>query len=118
MILADTSLWVQFFRRGVPEFSIALEEGRILIHPIVLGELAMGNLANRKQTLAALRNLPCTKVGTAEECLQFLETHSLYGRGIGWNDLQLLAAARLSNLPLWSFDTRLNAAASELGIGY
>jgi len=118
MILADTSVWVQFFRRGMPAFSAALEEGSVMIHPIILGELATGNLANRKQTLAALRNLPGTKVGTVEECLEFLETHSLYGRGIGWNDVQLLASARLSNLPLWSLDARLNAAATELGVGF
>jgi predicted nucleic acid-binding protein len=102
----------------MPEFSAALEKGLILIHPIVVGELATGNLAKRKQTLAALRSLPGASVGTTEECLDFIETYSLYGRGIGWNDLQLLAAARLSGSPLWSLDTRLNAAAIELGVAY
>ncbi len=118
MILADTSIWVQHFRRGVPEFAAVLKDGLILIHPIVIGELATGNLAKRKQTLAALRSLPRATVCTAEECLDFIEAHALYGRGIGWNDLQLLAAARLSNSPLWSLDARLAAAAIELGVGY
>lgn len=118
MILADTSLWVQHFRRGLPAFALALSKGSICTHPVVLGELATGNLSQRGKTLAALRSLPRTKVGTTEECLNFIETHSLYGRGIGWNDLQLLVAARLSGEPLWSIDQRLAAAAQELGVAY
>ena len=118
MILADTSVWVQHFRRGVPGFATALQNGQISIHAVVLGELASGNLARRSQTLAALRILPRTKIGTTEECLDFIETHALYGRGIGWNDVQLLVAARLSGHPLWSLDAALSAAAVELDIAY
>lgn len=86
------------------------------MHPIVIGELATGNLAKRKQTLAALRSLPRAGIATAEECFDFIESHTLYGRGIGWNDLQLLAAARISKSLLWSLDARLAAAADELGV--
>ncbi len=118
MILADTSVWVQHFRRGVPDLATALRNGQISIHPVVLGELASGNLAKRAQTLAALRSLPRTKTGTTEECLDFIETHALHGRGVGWNDLQLLVAARLSGHPLWSLDARLAAAAVELGVAH
>lgn len=118
MILADTSVWVQHFRRGVPEFAAALQDGQVSIHPVVLGELACGNLAKRAQTLAALRSLPRTQAGTTEECLDFIESHALHGRGIGWNDVQLLAAARLSGNPLWSLDTRLADAAVKLGVAY
>ena len=118
MILADTSVWVQHFRRGVPDFATALQHGRISIHPVVVGELASGNLTQRTRTLAALRSLPQTKSGTAEECLDFIESHALHGRGIGWNDIQLLVAARLSGHPLWSLDSRLTEAAVKLGVAY
>ena len=118
MILADTSVWVQHFRRRFPEFAIALQDGQIAMHPVVLGELATGNLANRAQTLAALRTLPGCDVGTTEECLDFIEAHKLYGRGIGWNDVQLLVGARLAGHPLWSLDTRLAHAAKELGVAH
>ncbi len=116
MILADTSLWVQHFRRGVPEFAVALTQHQISMHPIVLGELATGNLAKRAATLADLRRLPRAAVGTAGESLAFIETHSLYGHGLGWNDVQLLVAARLSGHALWSLDSRLAAAAVKLGV--
>jgi hypothetical protein len=118
MILADTSVWVQHFRRGLPELAEALANGQISIHSVVLGELATGNLARRAQTLAALRSLRFLKGGTTTECLDFIESQKLYGRGIGWNDLQLLVAARLSGDLLWSLDARLTAAAMELGVAY
>ncbi len=118
MIIADTSVWIYHFRHGLPQFADTLQKGLIAIHPIVLGELATGNLLDRTKTLAALRCLPITPVGTVEECMQFIENHRLYGRGIGWNDVQILAAARLSGNFLWSKDRRLDDAAKELGIAY
>ena len=90
----------------------------ISMHPVVLGELATGNLARRRHTLAGLQHLPRVIAGTSEECLEFIETHSLYGRGIGWNDVQLLVAARLSGHRLWSHDARLAAAAIDLRIAH
>ena len=118
MILADTSVWIQHFRVGFPDFEKALRLGAIAMHPVVLGELATGNLARRASTLVMLRQLPQATAGTADECLTFIEAHKLYGRGIGWSDVQLLVAARLSGFPLWSLDTRLDDAAAHLGVAH
>ena len=118
MILADTSLWIQHFRVGVPEFAAALTEGMIMTHPVVIGELATGNLVQRVRTLVLLRSLSRTMVGTAEECLDFIESQLLYGRGIGWNDVQLLVGARLSGVLLWSLDTRLATTAKNTGVAF
>jgi predicted nucleic acid-binding protein len=118
VILADTSIWVQHFRRGLPDFAAALGQHQISMHTVVLGELASGGLVKRAETLADLRRLPRATAGTVEESLDFIETQSLYGRGLGWNDVQLLVAARLSGHPLWSLDARLAAAAAKLRIGY
>jgi predicted nucleic acid-binding protein len=114
MTIADTSVWVQHFRRGLPGLVTALNQWQISLHPVVLGELATGNLEDRVQTLTYLRSLPQPKIGAIDECLEFLERHSLYGRGIGWNDIQLLAAARLSGYRIWTLDRRLAQAALEL----
>lgn len=118
MILAALSVWVQHFRRGVPDLVAALGQNQISIHSVVLGELATGNLKKRAQTLAALGKLPRARIGSTEECLHFIETHVLFGRGIGWSDVQLLVAARLSRQMLWSLDARLAAAAVELQVAY
>jgi len=113
MILADTSVWVDHFRRGSANFARRLEQGEIAIHVVVLGELATGNLARRQEALAALHNLPRAKEGSTEECLAYLETHRLFGRGIGWNDIQLLVAARLGHMHLWSLDRSLTNIAAR-----
>ncbi len=119
MILADTSLWVDLFRRGGQTFFVeSVRSRRILIHAAVLGELATGNLRDRAHTLAMLRSLPHAKAGTTDECLAAIEAHGLYGRGVGWIDVQLLVAARLSHAKLWSLDEPLIKAAQQLKVAY
>lgn len=118
MILADTSVWIDHFRRGSSGFARALEAGQVLIHPLVIGELATGNLQRRAQTLAALHALPRAKEGTQEECFAYLEAHRLFGQGLGWNDVQLLAAADLTHVPLWTSDQPLGRAAVKMGLLY
>ncbi len=118
MILADTSVWVEHFRKGLAPFAEALRRGAIATHPVVIGELAVGNLSRRLDTLTALQSLPVAPCATTQECLTFIERHDLYGRGIGWGDVQLLASARISGFPLWSLDRRLAEAAAEQGIAH
>ena len=118
MVLVDTSVWIDHFRAALPGLAEALGRQDILIHPLVIGELACGNLKRRVQTLADLRALPRTTEATFDECLNMIELHSLYGKGLGWNDLELLASARLASAWLWSTDKRLREAAQELRISY
>lgn len=118
MILADTSLWIQHLRNGHPAFKTMLDRKCISVHWVVVGELATGNFPKRSEFLAMLGVLPKAKVGSPEECLAFIENHRLHGHGLGWSDIQLLVAARLSGNRLWSLDKRLAAAATELGVAH
>jgi predicted nucleic acid-binding protein len=118
MILADTSIWVDFFRRGSAPFAECLHRGQIATHSVVIGELATGNLSKRSETLASMTRLPRATEGSARECLLYLESHRLFGRGIGWNDIQLLVAAQLTHLPLWTLDTKLAQISGELHLAY
>ena len=118
MILADTSVWIDFFRRGSTRFAKCLAHGRIVTHSVVIGELATGNLLRRSETLGWLALLPRASEGSVKECLLYLESHRLYGRGVGWNDIQLLVSAQLSHMPLWSLDGRLAQLSTELRLAY
>lgn len=40
-ILLDASVWIDHLRRGEPGLIGRLEAGQVLIHPFVLGELAL-----------------------------------------------------------------------------
>ena len=118
IILADTSVWVDFFRRGSLSFTERLQRGQIATHSVVVGELATGNLSKRSETLAYLAKLPRATEGSTKECLVYLESHRLFGRGIGWNDVQLLVAAELTHLPLWTLDSKLGQISKELHFAY
>lgn len=118
MVLADTSVWIDHFRRGSRRLADELDGGRVAIHSVVVGELASGNLPGRPRTLADLRALPRVDEAGFEECLHFIDLHRLAGTGLGWSDVQLLASAKLSRIPLWSADRRLGAAAARLGTSF
>ena len=115
-ILVDTSVWIDHLRSGNAKLATRLERGEVWTHPFVVGEIACGNLANAVEVLGLLEALPGADVAEHREVLAFLEAHRLAGRGIGWVDAHLLAAARLTRLALWALDKRLAAIARELGL--
>jgi hypothetical protein len=116
MVLADTSVWVQHFRQGEPTLADRLSEGLVLMHPVVSGELARGNLKSRLATLSDLHALPPAKLASHTEVLQLLEDRRLWGRGLGWVGVHLLASALLSHCGFWTLDKELAEAAKELGL--
>ena len=118
MILVDTSVWVDHLRSGVPLLTNLLQEGEILIHPWVIGEIACGNLRNRQQVLDLLLGLPTALVASDSEVLLLIERGNLMGRGIGYVDAHLLAAAKLSRCALWTQDRRLAVVAQEQGLAF
>jgi predicted nucleic acid-binding protein len=118
MVLVDTSVWVAHFRSGNVRLNELLEEGKVVSHPFVIGELACGNLKNRKEILSLLEALPAATVAGYEEVLQFIENHGLMGMGLGYVDVHLLAAALLTGVPFWTNDRTLKHAATRLQISY
>ena len=117
MILVHTSVWVEHLRHGLPRLATLLQEGEVLIHPWVIGELACSTLRNRSQVLELLQGLPAATVASDAEVLLLIERDRLMVRGIGYVDAHLLASARLSHCRLWTQDRRLAAVAQEQGLG-
>jgi predicted nucleic acid-binding protein len=117
MILVDTSVWIAHLNNGDSQLAWHLEQGQVLMHPFVLGELACGNLRQRQQVLALLQQLPRCPSATDSEVLYFIEQQRLMGKGIGYVDAHLLAAVALHGTSgLWTYDKRLALAAEELGL--
>lgn len=117
MILVDTSIWIDHLRQRDERLSKLLNQGMVLAHPFVIGELALGSLQNRAAILGALQDLPQAPVATEGEVLSFIEQNALYSIGIGYIDAHLLAAVRLSpGATLWTRDKRLLAAGTNLGL--
>ena len=114
MVLADTSVWIEHFRHGHVNLSKSLDEGLVLIHPFVCGELACGNLKDRSLVLYQLSSLPTAKLAMHIEVLEFMDRNQLSGKGLGWIDVHLLASALISDCQFWTLDKRLALAAAEL----
>ena len=119
MLLVDTSVWVDHFRRRNEELTRWLLQDAVLIHPWVLGELACGTPPARAQTLADLADLQAAKVATVAEIMAFVEREALYGQGCGLVDLGLLASTMLTpGARLWTLDRRLALLADRFGVGH
>ncbi len=118
MILVDTSVWIDHFRRGDARLAALLDSGQVWCHDFVVGELACGGLERRAEILSYLNNLPRAATAEHAEVLGLLEGRRLSGEGLGWIDVHLLAAALIDRLPLWTRDRALRAAAKRLGVDF
>lgn len=94
-----------------------LGEGRIVIHPFVIAELALGSLRQRAKTLALLDLLPQVRMLQLAEVRLMIEARRLYGSGIGLMDAHLIASVLVdSPVLLWTRDKPLRKVAETLGI--
>ena len=120
-VLVDTSVWVDFLRSGDPNLASLLKNmpgrNRVVIHPMIIGELACGNLKNRQSLLKLWNSLSTLAQASHEEVLYFIEHHHLMGRGIGYIDAHLLASVALAvDARLWTRDLRLSGLAIDLDL--
>ena len=119
MILVDTSIWVDHLASSNEGLARLLDDGAVLAHPFVIGELALGNLRRRDLVIGLLQDLPQAVLATDAEVLRFIEGLALYGLGIGYVDAHLLAAVRLTpGSALWTSDRRLFTVAESLALAW
>jgi predicted nucleic acid-binding protein len=70
-------------------------DGQVLIHPFIVGELALGNFHNRAEIISLLQSLPHISVASENEVLTFITRNQLSGSGIGYVDAHLIASCLL-----------------------
>jgi predicted nucleic acid-binding protein len=116
MVLLDTSVWIDHLRRGDARVIALLEGGEVVCHPLVIGELACGSLARRKEILELLAALPAASLASHDRILAFIAKRRLHGQGIGPIDAHLLWAAFDGSHTLWTLDRRLRRTAERLGV--
>lgn len=121
MVLVDTSVWIRFLANRAP---YALELDRLLGlaevtgHELVYGELLVGDRGGRAKLLTAYEQMHQARIVPHREVVAFVRDRGLYGRGVGWIDMHLLASALVGRLQLWTADPRFFAIAKELGVAY
>ena len=117
MVLVDTSVWVDHLNHGDSRLASILQDRRVLAHPFVVGELALGNLRQRELIIGDLQSLPQATVASDDEVLALIAGGRLFGLGIGYVDAHLLAATKLTaGASLWTRDRRLSAVTRQLGL--
>jgi predicted nucleic acid-binding protein len=116
-ILVDSSVWIDHFRSPVEPLVSVLHDGLVVIHPFVIGELALGSLKDRDAVINMLRNMPSIGAAADEEVMEMIEARRLFSRGIGFVDAHLLAAALIDGgTSIWTRDRRLLSVAEELSL--
>jgi len=107
MILVDTSVWIEFLRIGNPLLTEFLEKGQVYTHPLVIGELSVGNISKRNKFLNLLNDLPSSKEATHQEVITFIDLNKTFEKGVGYFDHMILCSAIITDCPLWTLDKKL-----------
>ncbi len=119
MILVDTSLWIEYFSARQPVLHKMLGDREAAIHDLIIGELAVVDLRERSTTLHALSRIRQSNRVGDREALDLIEAEDLWGTGLGFIDVHLLASALVTpDCLLWSRDKKLAEAAGRLGVAY
>jgi predicted nucleic acid-binding protein len=119
MILVDTSIWVELFRRG--RFKAELEKlivnDQLCTHPFVVAELACGYLPDREQTLLELDKLNALPTIRTADVRYMIESRGMVSKRIGLIDAQLAASCMTTHgTQIWTIDGPLGRVAESLGL--
>lgn len=116
-VLVDTSVWVDHFRRHNEALAKLLALDLVIVHPLIIGELACGTPPNRSQTLADLECLQQPTQASIRDVMAFIEREHLYGLGCGLVDMLLLTSTLMTTgSELWTQDKRLAALAERFDV--
>lgn len=116
-ILADTSIWIDHFRKNDDRLGTLLARRAVVLHPFVLGELALGSHIKFRNVIDDLKDLPRAMLPDHDEVLEFILQGRLSGSGIGYVDAHLLASTLLTpDTRLWTRDKKLRVVAERLKI--
>jgi predicted nucleic acid-binding protein len=118
MILVDSSVWIDHFRRSEPELVRLLDRGEVATHAMVIGELACGKFLKRSLILQLLNTQPRVTAASDRDVLTAIEARRWHGQEFGWIDAHLLTSAMVSGARLWTRDKSLLRAAQLARVAY
>ena len=117
MILVDSSVWIDHLRLSNSRLCVLLENHEVLMHTMILGELACGSLQHRNQRLRQWQDLPRLPSVPDDEAIRFIDHHSIMSRGLGFIHVHLLASvAATPATRLWTRDRTLGEIAADLDL--
>ncbi len=119
MIIVDSSVWIDHLKQPEAALGALLMLDHALMHPHVLGEIALGNLGNRQSVIERFLMVPVPVLASDGHVLTMIEADGFIATGIGYSDAHLLASTLITpGGRLWTRDKRLRAQADRLGVAY
>lgn len=109
MVLVDTNIWIEHFKKSSPDLVELLISGQVVTHDFILGELSLAHFSkkDRQKILDRLQSLEKIESSTHAEVYDFSTKNKLSGKGIGWIDAHLLHACKKSDVQLLTLDKNL-----------
>lgn len=119
LIIVDTSIWIDHLREPSPTLSKLLDQRTCLMHPLVILEVALGNVPSWSRRVAQLRSLPVVEPLPLGRMLDLIQQRRLQGSGLGSTDLHILASTLDDpSRRLWTRDKRLLVQAEAAGVAW
>ena len=113
MILADTSIWIEFLKGNEEVFTIMqqkLESREIVVAECIIGELLQGAKDEHEQRIITSYWECLPKIdesGIWIEAGTYSGSNKLISKGIGLIDVVILMIARRTNSKIWTLDEKL-----------
>jgi len=119
VILADTSIWIEMFRRGgfKAQLDSLIANDQLCTHPCVVAELACGTLPDRQNTLRLLDHLIALRTMQLADLRVMIESRGLASKGIGLTDVHLIGSCLATpGTQIWTIDAALGRVSESLSI--
>jgi len=117
VILPDTAIWIDHIHRKDEQLSALLRVDQVLIHPFVMGEIALGSMERYEPILDGLQTLRSAPIVADDDVRYMIRQHKIMGSGIGYVDAHILASVTIvDGAFLWTRDKGLNAVALRMGV--
>lgn len=118
-VLVDTSIWIDFLHQKDETMQKLLSSKKVVMHPLVIAEVALGCLKQRELILEYMSKIKQSRTATYEEALMFIEKRKVWGKGVGASDVLLLCSVLVEgNTLLWTRDKRLAKLADDCDVAY
>jgi predicted nucleic acid-binding protein len=121
MVLVDTSVWIRFLAGKEPfatTLSDLLSRDQVAGHEMIFGELLIGDRGGRLKLLESYVKIHQAPTVPHGEVLEFVRARKLFGLGVGWIDVHVLASAVVSRMQIWTADPRFAGAAEDLQVAF
>ena len=115
MIILDTSVWIEFFKKNEPYFKAVqslLNENKVLTSEVIFSELLQGARSENERTILLdyWNNLPKFSTdGILIRAGLAASTHKWPSKGIGLIDSTIIQLAKETSSQIWSLDKKLNS---------